>query len=266
MLVLPFKSKCIKKIISELDDSKQPGLDGIRARDLKLLKDKISKIITKLVNISLVTGQVPNNLKISIVRPVNKKGDHLLLSNYRPIAIMCVIEKIIERCIYLKLTNYLQQHGIINKFQYGFQKNKSTSDLLSLFSNYVNSKLNDNHHIVALFVDFSKAFDTINHEKLIIALENAGVRGPMLTWFCNDLLNRHYLVKVGFNYSFKMPYNHGVPQGSILGPVLYLIYVNSMIENLKKCQSYMYADDTVLMSSHKDIVVAERRLLNDFNN
>lgn len=179
---------------------------------------------------------------------------------------MCFIEKILERCVYLMMNEYLINFNIISEFQFGFQKNKSTSDLLSIFSNFINSKLNDNQHVIALFIDFSKAFDTINHSLLISSLDAIGIRGPALSWFMNYLENRHILVKIGSTYSIRMSCDTGVPQGSILGPMLYLIYVNSMINSVGNCQAYMYADDTVLLSSHKDLKVAESNLQQDFNN
>jgi Reverse transcriptase (RNA-dependent DNA polymerase) len=262
----PVTSKMVFEIIQGMDGSKQPGLDGIRACDLKHINKKVCHVIAKLVNLSIQSGTVPAKLKISIIRPVYKKGDHLIYSNYRPIAILCIIEKILERCIYMKLIAYLDKHNILNKLQFGFQKNKSTSDLLSHFSNYINSKLNDNKHVIAIFIDFSKAFDTINHSKLISILENIGIRGPALQWFTNYLQNRSMLVKIGSNYSSKMTCNTGVPQGSILGPLLYLIYVNRMSDCIMSCQSYMYADDTVILASHKSLKMAESYIQNDFNN
>jgi hypothetical protein len=160
---------------------------------------------------------------------------------------------------------YLNKHGILNSKQFGFQKGKSTSTLLLEFSNFVNSKLNDNLHILALFVDFSKAFDTINHQKLLQALESIGIRGIALDWFRNYLTDRFMEVHVNGHVSEERHCDSGVPQGSILGPTLFLIYVNFMSKCHIYCFIFSYADDTVLLAVHFNIRVAHAMLQSDFN-
>jgi hypothetical protein len=259
-------AKDIMDIISKMDVNKPPGCDGVRVRDLKTLSLQISPLLVKVVNNTLDTAKIPETLKMSIIKPVYKKGDHMCFSNYRPIALLPVIEKITERCIANKLNDYLTKFNIINENQYGFQKGKSTTDLLMTFSDYVNMNLNDNFHVLALFIDFSKAFDTINHHKLLVALEKIGVRGPLLMWFKDYLHNRSLKVQVNDHLSEKVQINSGVPQGSILGPVLYLIYVNEMFGCVTKCRMFMYADDTVVVVAHRNIVSAANILQHEFTN
>lgn len=254
----------VRYIIDVLDVRKQPGYDGIRVRDLKNVVDKVSPIIAELINLSLKSGKVPEGLKISIVKPIYKKGDHLSYTNYRPISLLPSIEKILERCVAINLNNYLSKYNIINKYQYGFQKGKSTSDLLLSFSDFVNSKLNDNLHVLALFIDYSKAFDTLNHKKLAYALDMAGIRGPLLQWFVNYLSDRKFTIRVGNASSAVKSVRTGVPQGSILGPILYLIYVNSLFGSILKCKIYMYADDTLLVAVHRKLSTANKYMQEDF--
>lgn len=265
MFMSPVTTSQISYIINHLDVNKQPGYDCIRVKDLVWLSDIISPILSKLINLSFETGIVPSKLKIAIIRPIFKKGDHLLYSNYRPIALLPIIDKIMERCVANTLTDYLKKFNIISKLQFGFQKGKSTSDLLVDFSNFVNSNLNNNMHVIALFIDFSKAFDTLSHSKLISSLENIGVRGPILKWFISYLKNRQILIKINDTCSNLYYCNTGVPQGSILGPILYLIYVNEMVNCLSYCQAFLYADDTVLLSVHKKLNTAEYNMQSDFN-
>jgi Reverse transcriptase (RNA-dependent DNA polymerase) len=256
----------VKNVILSMDQCKQPGIDKIRVKDLHLLAKPISVILAKLINLCIKTGVMPAKLKVSKIRPVYKKGDHTKFGNYRPIAIMSFIEKIIERCIAIKLTEYLEQFKIINPLQFGFQKGKSTANLLASFSDYVNAKLNAFNHVLVLFIDFSKAFDTLSHKKLLIALEKNGIRGPLLRWFESYLSNRHITVQIGNTLSGSQLVSSGVPQGSILGPILYLLYVNELADNVLNCQSFLYADDTAIISSHKDVNIAAENLQNAFSN
>lgn len=256
----------VKTLINSMDSSKQPGIDGIRVKDLKNICDLISPVIARLINLSINEGVVPDKLKISIVRPIYKKDDHLNFSNYRPIALLSTIEKIMERWIVINLNKYLKDSNIINIFQFGFQKGKSTTKLLTLFSDYVNSRLNVNLHILALFIDFSKAFDTLNHSKLLYLLENIGIRGTMLRWFESYLRDRKMVVKIGKSLSSYVNISTGVPQGSILGPVLYLIYTNSIADHVINSQMFTYADDTLILSSHRNLSCAVSNLQKSFNN
>jgi hypothetical protein len=258
-------AELVKTLIDKLDIKKQTGNDRIRVCDLKLLKHEISPVLAHMINLSLANSIFPTKLKISVVKPIYKKGDHMEYKNYRPVAILPGIEQIEERCVAIILHDYLHKHNIINTYQFGFQKNRSTSDLLQLFSDFVNSNLNDNKHVLGLFIDFSKAFDTLNHSKLLYALESIGIRGPMLQWFGNYLEDRRFLVRIGNECSIMKQVQSGVPQGSILGPVLYLIYVNNMFNCIQNCKVFMYADDTVILAAHKKLNNAEIYLQEDFN-
>lgn len=186
----------VVNIISNMKNNKSPGIDGIRIQDLKLCKRQMAPILVKLINASIKNGILPRGLKTSIIRPIYKGGSHTDYKNYRPIAILPSIEKIIEVYISTKLSKYLETHKVINEYQHGFQRGKSTVSLLENFTDYINGKLNTNKIVITIFIDLKKAFDTINHTILIKRLENIGVRGYTLDWFKNYLKQRKMTVMI----------------------------------------------------------------------
>lgn len=255
----------ISKIIGNLNINKAPGMDKIRAKDILYCKENIVPAITKFVNASINEGIIPAELKKSLVKPIYKQGKQSNFSNYRPIAILSVVDKILEKYVLKHLNRYLEAHSLINNHQFGFQKGKSTSILLSDFNEFVKNKLNSNKIVLVLFIDYKKAFDTINHNKLIECLDKIGVRGKMNTWFRNYLKDRKIIVKLNDQDSNEKDLNYGVPQGSVLGPVLYSIYVNTLFSCTKLCHMYMYADDTALLSVHHSIDTAMNNLQEEYN-
>lgn len=259
------KETDVESIIVNMKTKKAPGIDSIRVQDLKLCKNKIVPVLVKLINVSIRDGVLPEKLKTSIIRPIYKGGTHSDYRNYRPIAILSSIEKIMEKYITNKLNKYLEKHKIINEDQHGFQKGKSTVTLLKNFTDYVNSNLNTNKVIITIFIDLKKAFDTINHTILIKRLKNIGIRGKILEWFKNYLKQRTMLVRINGKDSVTRVINRGIPQGSILGPVLYTIYVNQVFDYMEYCKMYMYADDTAMTVVHNDINVAMKFMQKDFN-
>lgn len=175
------------------------------------------------------------------------------------------MDKILEKYVLKHLNRYLEAHSLINNHQFGFQKGKSTSILLSDFTELVRNKLNSNKIVLVLFIDYKKAFDTIDHDKLIECLDKIGVRGKMNKWFRNYLKDRKIIVKLNDQDSKEKDLNYGVPQGSVLGPVLYSIYVNTLFSCAKLCHMYMYADDTALLSVHHSIDTATNNLQEEYN-
>lgn len=258
--------KLIRNIISNFNSNKGPGFDRIRMSDIKVVSDQISPIIAQLINKIFKYGIIPDGLKISILRPIFKNGDHTLFNNYRPIAILPSIEKIMERFLADQLIYYMESFNIIDKRQYGFQKNKSTGSLLGDFSELVFNALNKNLHVGVIFIDFSKAFDTLLHSRLLKSLEKIGIRGPLLELFRNYLSGRFVTVKYGNSFSNVNRSSSGVPQGSILGPLLYLVYVNDMLKCVKDCYIFLYADDTVIVAINTLFATVNKMLQIDFLN
>lgn len=255
----------INSILMNLNTKKSPGVDGIRPQDLKNNAKILTPVITKLINSSLNEAIVPNLLKTSIIRPIHKSGSKSDYSNYRPIAILPVIEKVLEEVIVRRLTDYLKKFNIINKNQFGFQKQKNINKLLGNFSTQINNYLSQHMHCLVLYIDFSKAFDTLSHPRIIQLLENIGIRGNTLMWFKNYLQCRTYRVKVSNKLSSAMPAEFGVPQGSKLGPILYIIYANEMLRILRNCTTFAYADDTAIVVADKNIETALTVMQNQFD-
>lgn len=266
MFIPEAKCKDIQNIIKKMSCNKSPGIDNVRMIDIRNSNETILKIITKLINLSLKEGIIPKEMKISIIKPIYKQGQRNEFSNYRPIAILSNLEKILERYISIHVKKFLTSQNIINEHQYGFQRGRSTSTLLENFTNFINSKLNNNKVIIALFIDYSKAFDTINHNILIEILENTGIRGKILNWFKNYLEDRCMKIKINNELSSSTEVKYGVPQGSILGPTLYTLYVNSIFKCIGNCEVYMFADDTAMLSVHTNVERAQFNMQKDYNN
>ena len=253
----------IRSIVTSMSN-KGPGSDSIRIRDLKANINKLLPCLTKLINTWMKDGKMPIMLKSSIVRPIYKNGSKSDYNNYRPISILPAIEKIMEEVLVRRITDFIRKYKIIDDRQYGFQKGKNINQLLGKFANRVNENLSNNLHSLIMFIDFSKAFDTIPHDKLLKSLERSGLRGQCYKLLQDYLKNRTFAVKVGTSLSTTIDIKYGVPQGSKLGPILFLLYANDMIQQLNNENVFAYADDTAIINSsiclHKAIDKCQKEL------
>jgi len=228
----------------------------------KYLKSEISTVISRLFNLSVVEGEFPSCLKTARVVPVYKSGSASLISNYRPISILSVMSKVFEKLMYDRLICFLDNNDVLTTNQFGFRKHHSTSDAILQFLNDAYLSLENNSHFVTVCLDLSKAFDTVSHNILLQKLSLVGVRGLSSQWFTSYLSNRLQYVRIRGTESGLRPITAGVPQGSVLGPLLFLLYINEMSNVCPGLNCLHYADDTTIYASGPDINLVSMRLQN----
>ncbi|KAG7299269.1 hypothetical protein JYU34_017830 [Plutella xylostella] len=256
----------IERIIDNMSNEKSPGSDAIRVQDIKYVKKDISPILANFINMSVRQGLYPDELKCALIRPIYKQGSHLDYGNYRPIAILSIVNKITEKIIVRQISNFLDKHNIISDCQHGFRQGRSTSTALKQFTDYVNNCLDERKQVVALFVDFKKAFDTLGHDQLLQAMEECGIRGPLNNWLKSYLSNRSMQTVISGTRGSEANIRYGVPTGSVYGPVGYIMHVNSLSNVIENCKMFMYADDTCLLYAHKDLQIIQKCIQKDLEN
>ena len=240
----PTENEEISKIIKLLKPKTSSGHDEITPKLLKQIYSGLISPLVHIINQSLSTGVVPDELKKAKVIPIFKNsGSDMVMKNYRPVSLLPVFSKILERIVYNRLFNYLVKHSILHPSQYGFQINLSTELAILEVQDRILNILDSGDCCVGIFMDLSKAFDTLDHDILLSKLRNYGVRGVALDWFRNYLSNRTQYVSINGTDSGLLPIECGVPQGSILGPLLFLVYINDL-PNACNATTILFADDT----------------------
>jgi hypothetical protein len=254
----------VSKELSKLNTTKAPGPDGLSTRVLKECKEELKAPITRLFNISLHTGKLPNDWKKANVVPIFKKGSKLEVSNYRPVSLLPIISKILERCVLNKIIEIIRPK--ISKMQHGFMKGKSTTtQIITVLSN-IHNIFDNREKTDIIYFDLAKAFDSVPHNLLLHKLQSFGIQGKLLAWITDYLSNRMQRVTCEGHNSTWLPVTSGVPQGSILGPILFIIYINDLPDILSlETLCAIFADDTKIYRKIEDEEDMET-LQTDINN
>ena len=249
----PIVSQEVETAINNLKNNGN-GLYKISTLVLKDVKSTISSILSTIFNLCIEFGYFPDELKIGCITPVYKKGDKTNISSYRPICSLSPFSKIFERIIYDRMIKFIDRYNIFSKSQFGFRKNMSTEAALINFIDFVHKGLTAKHNVGAVFMDLSKAFDVMDHNILEIKLKHYVFRGTFLKLLMSFIKDRKYFVNFNEINSEIRNVNIGVPQGSTLGPLLFLLYVNDMINCSSILHFTQFADDTTLGYSCKNFL------------
>jgi len=253
MNLVPTDKSEIIAIIKTLKNSTSLGLDKIPSNIIKFGSEIISSPLADIINCTLRTCIFPNSLKAAKVMPIFKSGDSSQLSNYRPISILNSFSKIFEKIISNRLLNFLNKNQFFYSQQFGFRQNHSTSSALIAFNEYITNALDRSETPISVFIDFSKAFDTLDHKILLTKLNHFGIRGHPLKLVENYLYERTQAVFYKNKISNPQPIICGIPQGSILGPLLFLIYINDIYTSSSVLNFILFADDTTILLANKSL-------------
>ncbi len=248
----------IQKIIKTLKNNSLLSSD-IKVSLVKHVSEEISEYLCKVIDTIFSTGKFPDFLKMAVVTPVYKSGDNSLFSNYRPISVLPVLSKLVERCLFNRLISFINKNNLLTDRQFGFRKSHSTIHALTYYYDKLSELLEDNLYVISTFIDLSKAFDTINHDILLKKLSYYGIRGICLDLLKSYLSNRLQKVKIAkpdasVVFSRYTGISCGVPQGSILGPLLFLLYINDMPAVSSKLDFVLFADDTTITGSSRNLL------------
>ena len=228
---------------------------------LRLLEDVADLIITPLchiINLSFRTGIFPDILKISKVVAIHKGGSTQELNNFRPISLLSIFDKIIEKIMHKRMYEFFEDNNILYELQFGFRKEMSTGHSLVEITEEIKESIDNGKFGCGIFIDLKKAFDTVNHQILLTKLEHYGIRGALLKWFESYLTDRkQYVFHNGIASSMET-ITCGVPQGSVLGPLLFLIYVNDLPNISDKLRFFLFADDTNIYYDSDDLLELEK--------
>jgi len=248
MFLIPCDASEIENIIKGLQNDKASDIPIIL---LKRCVPVLSNHLSRFFNVFMESGIFPKILKVGKITPVFKKGDCQTFDNYRPISLLPILGKILEKILYLRLYDFLISQKVIYDKQFGFRSGHSTSHAINFSINRIIENLEKKNHVIGIFIDLSKAFDTIDHEKLLIKLEHYGVRGHCFDILHSYLCNRTQFTDFNGVHSNHNAIKYGVPQGSVLGPLLFLIYINDIVNASELGSFVLFADDTNIFVSGK---------------
>ena len=242
----------ILKFLKNINEDKAAGIDNLSGKFLKDGAAVLAKPISQIYNLSIKYSHFPTDCKIAKLKPLFKKGSRTARKNYRPMSLLPHISKIIEKVIHDQTQKYVDDCNILYRYQSDFRKSYSTDSCLSYLNNQIATGFESGLYTGMILIDLQKAFDTINHDILISKMKHLGFSKEATLWFKSYLSNRKFKVHINKTFSELGNLLCGVPQGSILGPLLFLLYINDMPQGID-CELLRYADDTCLIFQHKDI-------------
>ena len=253
-------------LFSEINVNKTSGIEGIRCDILKMALKFLLSPMTWLYQLAFDSGIFPDSWKVARVNPIPKNGNLKMITNWRPISLLPVPSKIAERLMHIHLMNVVSDTQFLSDKQFGYRPGVGTGDAIFAFLNDVYESRSRGHLTGACFLDLKKAFDSVHHTYLFEVLGKLGLHDTVLNWLMSYLTSRTQYTKIGSTYSAPAPVTFGVPQGSVLGPLLFIIYINDVVERMGECKFSLYADDLVVYSSANKVDLIQARLQNTMHN
>ena len=240
----PITASQVKCEILKLNSKKSLGGDNIGAKIIQICPDVFSQNLSKIYNNSISKGEYPQQMKIARVMALYKKGEKYKPDNYLPISLLSCINKIFEKILCKQLLSFIERFAILYSYQFGFRQLYSTTLALIEFSDTVHRLLDEKNYVIGIFVDFTKAFDTVDHDIILSKLDRYGIRGHANDFFRSYLTNREQYTFVNGAKSETKRINFSVPQGSVLGPLFFLLYINDIYRAVDDTIIRLFADDT----------------------
>ena len=257
-------NEVIETINNYIINKKATGPNSIPAFILQLITPSIAEPLSDIINISFSQGKYIDFLKISrIIAIYKEKGDNLMAKNYRPISLLPNINKIFEKIMHKRVYEFVEDKNILYELQFGFRMFHSTQHALIDITEDIRSAIDGNMFALGVFIDLQKAFDTVDHEILLTKLAHYGIRGVANDWFRSYLSNRKQFVRIEDANSETASTNIGVPQGSVLGPLLFLLYINDLHFSIKHSKTRYFADDTCLLMVNKSLKQIKKHMNQD---
>ena len=265
IFISPTDENEVLKLIMELNDKKACGPGSIHVKILKLIAPSISFHLANLFNIAIRNGVFPTSLKDALICPVFKKGEENIISNYRPISLLSNIGKLLEKIIYNRFKSFLDSNNVLFKNQFGFRTAHSTNHALIQITEEIKKHIDKGDIACGVFIDLQKAFDTVEHSILLKKLNYYGIRGIANDLIKSYLSSRYQYVSVHDSSSERTITKHGVPQGSVLGPLLFLLYINDLHKAISHSSVFHFADDTSLLYSNKSLKKLNKHVNHDLS-
>ena len=270
IVIAPTTVHEIDLLIRKLPNKSSHGFDNISSTMLKSLRTSIAFPLCHIFNTSLIEGSFPNRMKVAEIIPLYKGKEMDIMVNYRPISLLISLSKLLEKIMYRRLYSYLENNSILYNSQYGFRSRRSCEQAITELVGYILQSKNRDEHCAGIFLDLSKAFDTLDHSILLQKLERYGIRGNAYDWLSSYLSGRQLVAKITTGTrmtvkSEKYEITYGAAQGSCLGPLLFIIFVNDLMQLPLYSNIILFADDTTVFYSHKSEKFLKYALEHDLN-